>query len=81
MLPNRVPVEEPGHDSEEDRPKCRPEGRLQVVIQDWLDASKDDSQADDNLNEDDQDICPEAVLEDYKVVRNVLLLEDREGPN
>lgn len=79
VLSNRMPIEEPGHDSKEDWPECRPEGSLQVVIQDWLDAGKDDSETNNDLNEDHQNICPEAVLEDYKIMWNPLLLEDWEG--
>lgn len=82
VLLGRNLVEDQGNCGEEDWTGNRPEGRLPIVFQHWLNEGEDNPNDQDDLNEPYQDVGPEPVLEDHERPIEVLLsLEEWEGPN
>lgn len=81
ILLSRNLVEDQSDDGEDNWSGDGPESSFPIVLQNWLNTGEDDADNQNCFNEDNQNVSPETVVEDFKWPFNILLLEEWEGPN
>lgn len=77
-----IGIKSPGNQAKEDRPKYRPKRGLIIMIQDWLQTGKDDTDRYDQPNDRRNPVGCSLRLKEHKWPIQVLdLLKEWEGPD